>query len=399
MKPSEGLAVRLTPLLVSVVTVLVYADTHALHPFLASYARALGSSVFMAGVIVAAYSVFEDLFEYAAGYLMDRTGRKRFFIFAGMLGDAVVMVLYGLVASPLQLLGVRLLHGLSGSVAGPGIMSLVAQIPHPLSRLGARMGLYGTSIILASIVGWVLGGLIAARYGYGVFFGTVSALLVLGALLTLAIREPEPLFPEAAQRASPRDALRRLRRLVANRGLRTACLGIFALMVTLGAMTALLPLRYQELGLSSFHVGMTLAAYGLAALVMQIPMGYFSERYGRLLTLGAGLAIVCGAMLLLSAVETFLSFVAVGVLYGAGYSFLFPTLTSMVVEESAPEERASASSLFHIMFTEGVVVGAFCSSWIAEQVGCGLGLRISAVAPFLFLVALLMRRRSRAGDA
>ena len=152
-RPLENLAFRLTPLIVSVVTIIIYTDTHSLHPFLTSYARSMGASILMAGAIIAAYSVFEDIFEYTAGYLMDKTGRKRIFIVVGMLGDAVAMILYSMVGSPFALLGVRLFHGLSGSIAGPGIMSLISQIPHPLSKLETKMELYGTSIILASIVG------------------------------------------------------------------------------------------------------------------------------------------------------------------------------------------------------------------------------------------------------
>jgi DHA1 family multidrug resistance protein-like MFS transporter len=164
-------------------------------------------------------------------------------------------------------------------------------------------------------------------------------------------------------------------------------------MVTMGAMTALLPLRFEELGLTSFHVGMTLTGYGLAALVFQVPMGYVSERYGRHPTLYTGLAVVSVAMVLLSSVTAFPAFVLVGVLYGAGYSFLFPTLSSLVVEESSVHERATAASLFHIMFTQGVVLGAFGFSWVAHHSSCATGLRASAVAPFMLLLSLLVVRR------
>jgi predicted MFS family arabinose efflux permease len=98
-------------------------------------------------------------------------------------------------------------------------------------------------------------------------------------------------------------------------------------------------------------------------------------------------------MVLLSVMTSFPFFVAVGVLYGTGYSFLFPSLSSLVVEASAPHERATASSLFHIMFTQGVVLGAFVFSWVAHHGGYALGLRVSAVAPSLLLLFLVVFRR------
>ncbi len=394
----ERVGEALTPVLVSLLTVIIYIDTHALHPILAHYSRKLGATVLMAGVIVAAYSVFEDVFEFAFGYLMDKFGHKKIFLLGGLVGDGLAMILYAISGSPLMLLGTRFFHGFSGSVAGPGIMSLTAEIPHPLAKLGARMGLYGTSLILASIIGWVLGGFIGEKLGYSFLFYLLAFILFVGAALSLLIQEPEPLFAElepSQKEVSVQDALKRGLRLLKNRGIMIACFGIFAHMITMGAMTTLLPLRFDEIGLSPFHVGMTLAAYGVAALIFQIPMGFFSEKFGRYPTIFLGLIIVSSSMFFLSSVRTFPAFLTVGAIYGAGYSFLFPTFSSMVIENSALEERATASSLFHIMFTEGVVVGAFIFSWVAQYAGYSSGLKASAFVPFLFLIILILRRRFR----
>lgn len=396
---AERLRQTLTPILVSILTVLFYVDTHSLHPILAQYARELGATILLAGVIVAAYSVFEDLFEFMFGYLMDKVGRRKLFLLGGLLGDGLAMLLYAFSGNPLMLLGARLFHGLSGSVAGPGIMSLTAEIPHPLAKLGAKMGLYGTSIILASVVGWVLGGLVGEKLGYHYVFYIVALLLFVGAILSVFVCEPEPLLAEREthREISLRDALQKVRHLLSKRGLVVACLGIFAHMMTMGAMTVLLPLRFDQIGLTSFHVGMTLAAYGVVALLFQIPMGYFSERYGHYSTIFLGLFIVSASMLSLSLVKAFAAFVVVGAIYGAGYSFLFPTFSSMIIENSKLGERATASSLFHIMFTQGVVLGAFLFAWVAQEIGYAGGLRMSALAPFLFLVILLVWRRLRIG--
>lgn len=390
----EKSPVVLTPILVSVIAVIIYVDTHSLHPILSRYAKSMGASVVMAGIIVAAYSIFEDLFEFIFGYLMDKFGRKKIFILLGMIGDSLAMLLYAFSGSPISLLGVRFFHGFSGSVAGPAIMSLVSEIPHPLAKLGARMGLYGSSIILASIIGWLVGGFVAAKLGYRFFFYFVALLVLAGALSSIFIKETKSEFSkttlEGASEVGPRDAIRRVSRLVRRAGLMIACLGILSHMITMGAMTILLPLRFEQLGLTSSHVGMTLASYGIAALVFQIPMGYLSEKHGRYPLLFAGFLVVSFSMLALSVARSFSLFVVIGAVYGAGFSFLFPTLSSMVIENSKPEERAMASSLFHIMFTQGVVAGAFLFSFIAQETSYSVGLRSSAAVPFLFLVGVFL---------
>lgn len=45
------------------------------------------------------------------------------------------MLLYSTVKSPLLLIPVRIVHGISGSMAGPSIMSMTSDVPHPLARL------------------------------------------------------------------------------------------------------------------------------------------------------------------------------------------------------------------------------------------------------------------------
>lgn len=355
----------------------------------------------MTGLIIAAYSIFEDLCEVLFGYVMDVKHSRRKFLMFGLVGDAVAMLLYSLAKLPIHLLMVRVWHGISGSVAGPSIMSMTADVPHPLAKLGARMGLYGTTIILSVMIGWALGGVAVSILGYSRFFQIIFILLIAGSALTLIIKEPKPLIileeADGGGRMSVADAVGRLRTILSSPEYLMACIGIFTHMMTMGAITTLLPRFVKEgLGLTSLHVAIPLIAYGLATLFLQVPMGHLIERVGRerMLMIGFALGSIC--MVMLGLVAIYYATIAVMVAYGVAYSFLFPTLSSMAIQYSPARYRSLASGVFHISFTEGVVLGALSFAAVAHFLGLQAGLAASSAAPLLALLSIkLLRRKSR----
>jgi MFS family permease len=275
-------------------------------------------------------------------------------------------------------------------------MSLTADIPHPLARLGPRMGLYGVSIITATILGWVLGGVLVVKLGYSWLFQTVAIVLIIGAIMSIIIKELPPLIEkEEIPKISAKEAISKLRRLLKNKSYTIAVISIFAHMMTMGALVALLAPHLQILWLiekekAAFYAGMIFASYGISCLIFQVPMGYFSEKYGRRISLVAGLALVSVSMMALSIAPSFFLLVIIAGIYGASYSLLFPTICAMVIESARPNERALASSFFHIMFTEGVVVGAPLFAKVAHMYGYAIGLRFSCLAPLVVMVIALV---------
>ncbi len=384
-------SLKRTPLVVSLVTVIVYIDTHSLHPFLASYAVVLGATPLMSGLIIAAYSIFEDVFEMPAGYVMDKLGRRKQLLIVGAIMDAISMFVYSLCRTPQQLLLARILHGVGGALAGPAMMSLVADVPHPLAKMGARMGVYGASIGLSVILGWLLGGFLVTRIGYVALFYTVSGLLLAAALLTLLIVEPEPFaLPPPEKKIVIRELIGRLRALFSHRAVTVACYAIFMHMMTMGALVTLLSPHFAELGLTSLHVGLGLAVYGLCWMVFQIPFGILSDKIGRKFSFLLGFTITATSLIGLSLVRSFGLIVLVLAIYGTGYALIFPTITALLVEGAKAGERALASGAFHVVFTQGVVFGAPLFAVVAGHYGYPAGFMASSMASLSVIAIILL---------
>jgi MFS family permease len=387
MRPQAG---KVLPV-ISVVTFLGFLDTHLLIPIMALYAFELGAGIGIVGLIVGLYSITNTPANIFLGRLVDRFSYKLPLII-GLIGDAVGMFLYSLCRLPVHLALVRVLHGITGGVVGPATMSAMAYHGGG-TRRGRAMAVYGMSLAAATLVGYGLSGFIASRLGYKVIFFVGGVLLIIGAVISL-------LLPGSGRRGltEPRTSRgggwQKARELLRRRGLIGAYCAIFAQYFTFGGVVTLLPLYISNLGMEAFHVGMLLAVFAIMFIILQMPVGLISDRVGRLGPTAAGLGLGIVALLLIPSITAFPWLIAAMAVYGIAYGTIFPSISAMVAEQTAPEEHGMATGIFHALLTAGVAIGAPVMGWVGGMVGVPLGLMLSAgVMVIALIVALSIRKR------
>jgi MFS transporter, DHA1 family, multidrug resistance protein len=131
------------------------------------------------------------------GSLADSYGRKPMLLRA-MFGGTAVMILQGLVTSPLQLLALRTLQGcLTGTVAAATV--LVASVS-PREEIGYSLGILQMAIYLGNSLGPMLGGFISDAFGHRMTFFVTAALLLIGAIIVWRLVEED--FEPPANRKS-----------------------------------------------------------------------------------------------------------------------------------------------------------------------------------------------------
>ena len=80
-------------------------------------------------------------------------------------------------------------------------------------------------------------------------------------------------------------------------------------------------------------------------------------------------------------------------LYGAAYGALFPSISALVVDNTAAEERGMATGIFHALLTAGVAIGAPIMGGIGQIAGVGPGLLLNSVVMILALFVALTAAR------
>ncbi|MDD5122760.1 MAG: MFS transporter, partial [Dehalococcoidales bacterium] len=354
-----------TLVILSVVTFLGFIDTVLLLPIISLYAEELGATIGVTGLIVGLYSIANTPANILFGKLIDKIGQK-LPLFAGLLGDAVCLFLYSLCRVPAHLAAVRFFHGVAGGMVGPATMSALSECSLKSGR-GRIMGIYGIAIASATMIGYPVSGLIATRLGYDALFYITSTLLFLASLFALAL--PRRVENACENKSNDSSSFSKILNLLKRPGLRVAYISIVALYFSFGGLITLLPFHIANLGFDAMHVGILLGMFSLTFILVQVPVGRMSDSVGRLKPAAFGLLLCLVSLALLPSMENMLSLGITMAVFGVSFGFIFPSISSLVIDNSQSHERGLATGVFHALLTVGVAGGAPVVGAIGQWIG------------------------------
>lgn len=384
------------------VVFVAFLDLFIQFPVVAPFARSLGATPLLVGVIVGAYSATNLVGNLLAGMVLDRWGRPGPLL-VGLIVSAVALAAYAWVATVEQLLFVRAVHGLATAVLTPGAFALLGDAA-AVDRRARVMGVSGAIIAIAAVTGPPLGGLTRDRLGFAAVFIGGALLMVAAAALFAAI-----VRPRLSQRRSagedgsrsgqtgraghehparvPGSVAHNARPAWLSSALSAAYSAVLALTIGLGTLITHLPLLLEALGESAARSGLAFTVYALVAMVVMAgPANRLSDRRDRYGPLATGLVLI-GLGLLCLAIATGFGGIILGMaIFGLGFGLLFPAATALVTDATGPSERGLAFGIFYAIYSFGVVLGSLVSG-LSEQWLDSLN-----AAPFLIggLVALIV---------
>jgi len=343
-----------TSLLLS--TLFLLMGVGLLHSHIALEGRALGFSVAMIGVLTSAYYTGFLVGTYTVPRLTHRIGHIRAFAFCTALVTLVVLV-QALVPAYGVWLVMRLLQGLM-------LVGLYAIIE---SWLNASADPAHRSSIFAIYMMVNLGATAAAQQflripGDGfVLFCVVAILLCAASLPVVTSRQPQPHIHSV-----PRVQIGRLFRLAP-----TALVSALLSGLAMGAFWGLLPVYAAARGLDAGGIGTYLSVAVAGGVVLQWPLGRFSDRIDRRLALA-----LIGAVAALAALTNLLlpspggaAAMAVIFAFGGMSLTLYPIAVAHLVDYVRREELLSASSTVLLMNGIGSALGPLLAGSLMSLLG------------------------------
>lgn len=310
-----------------------------------------------------------------------------------------------------QLLAARALVGLGEAGYGAVGAALIAS-HFPQRMRGALLAGFFASASVGSVLGVMLGGAIAARWGWQAAFGVVGVPgLVLG-LLYLKVRDYRTveLTPalDRATRNTREVALHIVRALARSRTMLWVCVGGAAQLVVVSSMWAWLPSFFNRFqGLAPERSALLAAGVVMGGAIGSVAWGAVVDRAGlrrprrKLLAMAvlclASLLLLAGAFTLPLSPQMQLALIAVG---GFVMTCTVGPVSAIVIDVVHPGVRATGSSvlsLFQNLF--GLAAGPLVAGLLSDAFGLRTALSLTPLFAIPAAAAFLFAARTYEADA
>ncbi|MBU1006054.1 MAG: MFS transporter [Candidatus Omnitrophica bacterium] len=377
------------------------------------YARTPGSTVQLAKLLsFTIIPVF--LIGPIAGIYVDRWNRKHTMIFCDLIRGSMVLFIPLVIAYSKSMVPVYILVFMIFSATRFFLPSKLAIIPDivPKDKLLLANSLTSTTMMIATIVGFGLGGIIVgclgARGGFYIDAGTyfISALMISFVVLKLKpVLPPEPALKETLQKIIRKtildDIKEGFRYLNGHKDIRMIAVTMFFLMAGVGSIYIIIIVFVQELLKSSTeHLGLLAMFLGAGLFLGSVIYGRFGAKLCKRKVINVGLAVTGLVIILFSAgLQMWPNFFVAAVLSMILGLFAAPIVVSsntLLHEVMADEMRGRIFSSMDLIMHVGFLVFMFLTSLIAERIGQGqLLIATGIIFSFIGVLRLIIGNKTK----
>lgn len=344
----------LTPLLLLFLLAMILANIggNMYGGLLPLYLQKLGASVTQVGLFFTISQIIPLALQILGGWVSDSLGRLRAIAIGSVAG--IFTYVFLLIAPSWEWALLAMATGsITGSLIGPSFDAFVAEQSSEQNR--ARVfGLTQSLFAIVSVVGPVLGGFLAERFGFK------SMLLVAGAFYLLATALRVSMARRAASSGGKESAPQKLSLQSLKDNLGT----MLGLLLSGGVITWILitdgvrdisfalsfnfmPIYQQEIGgLTLTQIGILNSVFGLFTMLTFIPGGWLADKKGERIGIVSGFALLFVALQLFIRSTNFWVFAIAWAAAGIGVGIMSPAYQSLI-SKSVPEKvRGTAFGLF-----------------------------------------------------
>jgi MFS family permease len=345
-------------------------------PILPQYVLTFNVSYTLAGLVISAFPLARMLFNFPAGILADRIGRRR----PLLLGISVVTLGAlgcGLAQSIYELILFRFTYGAGTAMFVIVANVIIADIAPPNER-GKYLSYYQGSFRFGSIFGPAIGGFIADLAGLRVPFFLLALLGAISVGLSFLLIHEEP-----RTRHKPSSIkIESLLRLLVDRRLTAIEVTQMASFLTMSSIrTTMLPLYGVDyLGLSSSEIGTILSIGALVSFPTLMIISNVVDRIqrNRIISIGfLGLAI---AVFLYTLAQSFTLVLVATIILSLSQILINPSKSAIIGDITTPDVRGLVMGAFRTAGDIGFFIGPAMAGYLTDNV--------NVFAPF-YLVTVL----------
>lgn len=363
-------------------------------PLRTLYARAEGSSGGEVGLMGAAYLFSTFVFLFPFGWLSDRYNRVNLII-GGLIAHGIITAAFLFAHNGEFFITLRFLEGISSAAVLPPIRALLADLT-PRGRNGESFGMMSAMMTFGMLGGPPIGTFLAEAVGYQPAYW-ISAAIFLPVVIFVwyAFRDYKtPIISDKAISTSDlqNKPLPGTRKLFTNAVI-VGCVVRVAISIGPGIGMSIWSLYVADLGYSLTMIGWTYSVYAVPTLLVAPSAGRLSDRYGRLLPMFVGTALVGLIWASYGWLTAFIAFMLIGVVEGSIDAVARSANDGFLADNSPEESRGKAQGIFNAAGQLGSLIGATVAGFLYEVdkhlpffVLGGLQVAMVGVAVLIFLL-------------
>jgi MFS transporter, DHA1 family, multidrug resistance protein len=166
------------------------------------------------------------------------------------------------------------------------------------------------------------------------------------------------------------------------------CVLIAANQLGFGAIIPVTALYAEQFDVSNTAIGLSVAIYGLARLMANMPAGRLADQTGRRRTLALGGILTVIGSILCAVAPTYPLFLAARFIAGAGAACVLTAGQIVLADIARPENRGRVMAIYQGVFLVTVGAGAWPGGWLATTFDLAAPFWANAVlAAFVTVIA------------
>ncbi|ODR79229.1 MFS transporter [Haladaptatus sp. W1] len=324
------------------------------------------------GIVLSLFGFLNSFTQPFAGYLSDKSERRKVFILLGLGILAVTNFSFSLASSYPALVAIRAVQGIGVAFTIPCTIALVNDLASDENR-GGNMGVFNTFRLLGFGAGPIAAGALVHNGPYTVagihmtgfesaFYIASLGALISFALVTLLVSDPEQADAEAADDFSIT--------ILGSRGgldpIFTLALASLFMAISIALISTLETTINRRLGQNELWFGIEFAAFVLAQVALQTPIGRATDRYGRKQFIVTGLVLLIPATMVQGFVGTPVEMLIARLVQGVAGALVFAPALALAGDIARKGQSGTQLSLLTMAFGLGTAIGPLSSGFLVK---------------------------------
>jgi MFS family permease len=152
----------------------------------------------------------------------------------------------------------------------------------------------------------------------------------------------------------------------------------------------LLPIYAKNIGATGIYIGFVIASYSISRIILEIPSGYISIKYGYYIPMSMGLFLMATGSLISGYAGHPVHLVLSRMLIGLGSPLFFTTSLGFIVKLFDTHRRGRALGIFKAIQNIAAIIGSIASGYVITSIGFRWSFIVSGGLGFAALLLLIL---------